>query len=97
MHKVAAHVSEHAAAAGGWQEHWRGNDLADQYAKMARPRILGPDVAWIRWQRKRSKHIELALGTVPVHPWNVLRELRRMPRDPGAGRGPSPTLGHTPE
>ncbi len=35
--KVAAHFSEAVARADWWHEDWRGNDVADELAKDARP------------------------------------------------------------
>ena len=39
--KVDAHKGKDQATIEGWGEHWKGNDAADQVAKLVRPKQTG--------------------------------------------------------
>ncbi len=65
--KVAAHVWEATARAEGWWQHWKGNEIADELAKDARPYVLREPDQWIRARRnKQTKWEEFAATIEPA-------------------------------
>ncbi len=58
VHKVAAHKGEDQARREGWWQHWKGNNAADEVAKLARPRIIASEkvqIQAVKDMRQRKK------------------------------------------
>ena len=70
MLKVAAHVYEEDARQQGWHTHWRGNQLADEFAGRARPALTDPPRPWVLDRRVRHKLPDQLLGSLqPEELW----------------------------
>ena len=66
--KVDAHKGKDQANAEGWGAHWKGNDAADQVAKLVRPKQTGNEkrqsaaVAHLRARRRQVEAMCKKLG-----------------------------------
>ena len=77
VEKVDAHVWEEDARRQGWHDDWRGNDLADHYAKAARPALDAPPEPWIKDRRRRKKLLASLLESLaPEQLWNDMCRTR---------------------
>ena len=80
--KVRAHVWEGDAMSEGWNAEWKGNDLADHYAKLARLPMDRDPEPWLEDQRSRRRLLQRLLAKFsPDAVWADMRRLR-----PAAGR-----------
>ena len=80
--KIRAHVWEEDARREGWHEAWKGNDMADEYAKRARPALSIDPKPWIEDGRVRTKLAKRLLADLAAQPlWAEMKRNR-----PAAGR-----------
>ena len=80
--KIRAHIWEEDARREGWHAAWKGNDVADEYAKMARPALTRDPKPWLEDLRVRTKMAKRLLADIAAKPlWAEMKRSR-----PAAGR-----------
>ena len=74
--KIRAHVWEEDARREGWHAAWKGNDVADEYAKMARPALSLDPKPWLDDIRLRTKLAKRLLADIAAKPlWAEMKRL----------------------
>ena len=99
LFKIAAHTWEEDARREGWHSSWVGNDVADTYAKLARPALDRDPAPWLRERRARHRLLCELLGSLGSGLWKAMRGSRpavgrsHAVADPAAGPAHVPVFG----
>ena len=68
---------EEDAREAGWHEGWKGNDMADHFAKLARPALDSDPAEFMKNKRLRTKMLrELLLSLSPDTLWQDMQRNR---------------------
>ena len=96
--KVAAHMCEATAQAEGWWQRWKGNDVADELAKDARPHLVGEPEQWVRACRSKQAKWEGFAAAVEQAALKKHLDAEWLPhlRGRGAKVASKAGLGHSP-